>query len=108
MYCWCPSQLQPDLRRPLITSILLIGGTTHLPGFETRLHQELLHTLRNPSWLEKIRYGNNLSGVAESVAFLDDPQNGAGRVFMGNCRGWVGGAYRSFVHHLHLSFLLLP
>ncbi|RUS20977.1 hypothetical protein BC937DRAFT_93948 [Endogone sp. FLAS-F59071] len=88
-------KLQPDLRRPLTSSILLIGGTTLLPGFETRLHQELLHTLRNPSELEKIRYARHLSGVAESVAFLDDPQaphGGSGRVFMGNCRGWVGGS----------------
>ncbi|RUP46508.1 actin-domain-containing protein [Jimgerdemannia flammicorona] len=89
-------KLQPDLRRPLISSILLIGGTTLLPGFETRLHQELLHTLRNPSELERIRYARHLSGVAESIAFLDDPEaphGGSGRVFMGNCRGWVGGAY---------------
>lgn len=39
------SQLPVDLRRPLVSSVLVTGGTAMLPGFTTRLRSELQHTL---------------------------------------------------------------
>ncbi|KAF9978197.1 hypothetical protein BGZ73_003378 [Actinomortierella ambigua] len=141
-----------DLRRPLISSLLLIGGTAQLPNFQNRLLQEIRRELQtNKRW-------KALSGLAEAVRFLDDltdpsqpppppppastatemekdlladlealparsrssltasggsgsgsraslqvdrrrkrdaapkPYESSGRVFMPNCRGWIGGS----------------
>ncbi|KAG0242655.1 hypothetical protein BGW41_003758 [Actinomortierella wolfii] len=133
-----------DLRRPLISSLLLIGGTAQLPNFQNRLLQELKRELQtNKRW-------KALSGLADAVRFLDDltdpeqpppppssameaekelqadleslparsrtsvsgsssraslqfdrrrkrdtapkPYISSGRVFMPNCRGWIGGS----------------
>ncbi|OAQ36635.1 actin-like ATPase domain-containing protein [Linnemannia elongata AG-77] len=55
-----------DLRRPLISSMLLIGGTAQLPNLQNRLFQEIKRSLQtNPRWKQ-------LSGLADSVRFLDD------------------------------------
>lgn len=55
-----------DLRRPLIGSMLLIGGTAQLPNLQNRLYQEIKRSLQtNPRWKQ-------LSGLANSVRFLDD------------------------------------
>ncbi|KAG0100244.1 hypothetical protein BGZ93_003112 [Podila epicladia] len=55
-----------DLRRPLISSLLLIGGTAQLPNLQNRLLQEIKRSLQmNKRW-------KHLSGLAESVRFLDD------------------------------------
>ncbi|KAG0047682.1 hypothetical protein BGZ83_007307 [Gryganskiella cystojenkinii] len=58
----CPS----DLRRPMISSLLLIGGTAQLPNLQNRLLQEIRRSLQtNKRW-------KALSGLADSVRFLDD------------------------------------
>ncbi|KAF9912925.1 hypothetical protein EC991_007538 [Linnemannia zychae] len=55
-----------DLRRPLISSMLLIGGTAQLPNLQHRLTLEITRSLQtNPRWKQ-------LSGLASSVRFLDD------------------------------------
>ncbi|KAI1309732.1 hypothetical protein EDD11_003984 [Mortierella claussenii] len=55
-----------DLRRPLISSMLLIGGTAQLPNLQSRLLQELRRSLQtNPRWKQ-------LAGLVDSVRFLDD------------------------------------
>ncbi|KAF9360899.1 hypothetical protein BGX26_007102 [Mortierella sp. AD094] len=55
-----------DLRRPLISSMLLIGGTAQLPNLQSRLLQEIKRSLQmNPRW-------KTLSGLADSARFLDD------------------------------------
>ncbi|KAF9927512.1 hypothetical protein FBU30_003103 [Linnemannia zychae] len=55
-----------DLRRPLISSMLLIGGTAQLPNLQNRLLQEIKRSLQtNARWRQ-------LSGLADSVRFLDD------------------------------------
>ncbi|KAF8940363.1 actin-domain-containing protein [Dissophora ornata] len=55
-----------DLRRPLISSMLLIGGTVQLPNLQNRLLQEIKRSLQtNPRWKQ-------LSGLADSIRFLDD------------------------------------
>lgn len=60
------SKAPSDLRRPLISSLLLIGGTAQLPNLQNRLLQEIKRSLQmNKRW-------KNLSGLAESVRFLDD------------------------------------
>lgn len=84
-------KLQPDLRKPLISSLLFIGGTSLLPGFQSRLKQELLRVMRDPSEYEKRRYGSLLR-LHKSINFIDNPEEkGAGRIFMNNVRGWIGG-----------------
>ncbi|KAG0215105.1 hypothetical protein BGX28_000810 [Mortierella sp. GBA30] len=132
-----------DLRRPLISSMLLIGGTAQLPNLQNRLLQEIKRSLQsNPRW-------KALSGLVDSVRFLDqltpedeaaaavaaastsasamsastsqqsmkdlDPERererereretrrkkkdqtkkayqSSGKVFMPNCRAWIGGS----------------
>ncbi|KAI9323496.1 hypothetical protein BX666DRAFT_2016724 [Dichotomocladium elegans] len=86
-------KVQPDLRKPLMQSLLLIGGTTMTPGFQSRLKQELLRIMRDPSAYEKKRYGT-LLGLQKFVRFVDNSEDnkGAGRIFFNNVRGWVGGS----------------
>ncbi|ORY02870.1 actin-domain-containing protein [Basidiobolus meristosporus CBS 931.73] len=78
----CLLKLQPDLRGPLATSILVIGGTSMLPNFQPRLHQEIVRALQD---LPKYK---TLAGLAERLRFLDEK---SGRIFPSNTRGWVGG-----------------
>ncbi|CEI96780.1 hypothetical protein RMCBS344292_10934 [Rhizopus microsporus] len=86
------SKLQPDLRKPLISSILLIGGISLIPGFQSRIKQELLRIMRDPTEYEKKKY-NSLLKLHKSIQFLDNPEEkGAGRIFMNNVRGWIGGS----------------
>ncbi|KAF9427042.1 hypothetical protein BGZ94_005570 [Podila epigama] len=60
------SKAPSDLRRPLISSLLLIGGTAQLPNLQNRLLQEIKRSLQmNKRW-------KHLSGLADSVRFLDD------------------------------------
>lgn len=93
-------KLQPDLRKPLMSSLLFIGGTSLLPGFQSRLKQELLRVMRDPSDYEKRRYGSLLR-LHKSINFIDNPEEkGAGKIFMNNVRGWIGG---SLVGSLKLS-----
>ncbi|CAO3695456.1 unnamed protein product [Rhizopus stolonifer] len=84
-------KLQPDLRKPLISSMLLIGGVSLIPGFQSRIKQELLRIMRDPTEHEKRRY-KSLLKLHKSIGFLDNPEEkGAGRIFMNNVRGWIGG-----------------
>lgn len=60
------SKVPSDLRRPMISSLLLIGGTAQLPNLQNRLLQEIRRSLQtNKRWKQ-------LSGLADSVRFLDD------------------------------------
>ncbi|RGB33416.1 actin family [Rhizophagus diaphanus] len=72
------------LRRPLASAILLVGGTTLLPNFQSRFGQELLRALHTD------RRFKSLSGLADHIEFLED--SGSGKVFVANCRAWVGGS----------------
>ena len=75
-----------------MSSLLLNGGTSLVPGFASRLKQEILRVMRDPSPFEKKRYASLLR-LQNSVRFIDSPENnkGAGRIFMNNVRGWIGG-----------------
>ncbi|KAI8968501.1 hypothetical protein BDF20DRAFT_828063 [Mycotypha africana] len=85
-------KVQVDLRKPLLSSMLLIGGISHIPGLRLRLKRELLRVMRNPTNYEKKRYASLLQ-LSESVGFIDDSnEKGAGQIFMGNIRGWIGGS----------------
>ncbi|KAI8377092.1 hypothetical protein EDC96DRAFT_551246 [Choanephora cucurbitarum] len=85
-------KLQSDLRKPLISSMLFIGGTSLLPGIQARMKQELLRIMRDPVDHEKRKYGSLLR-LHKSIQFIDNPEEkGAGRIFMNNIRGWVGGS----------------
>ncbi|KAI9276430.1 hypothetical protein BY458DRAFT_433740 [Sporodiniella umbellata] len=93
-------KVQPDLRKPLISSMLLIGGLSLIPGFQSRLKQELLRSMRDPNEREKRHY-KSLLKLHKSIGFLDNSEEkGAGRIFMNNVRGWIGG---SLVGSLKLS-----
>lgn len=95
-------KLQPDLRKPLMSSLLFIGGTSLLPGFQSRLKQELLRVMRDPSDYEKRRYGSLLR-LHKSINFIDNPEEkGAGKIFMNNVRGWIGGTLYNILYcHTH-------
>lgn len=93
-------KLPPDLRKPLISSMLFIGGTSLIPGFQSRIKQELLRIMADPVDYEKRRYAPLLR-LNKSIKFIDNPEDkGAGRIFMNNVRGWIGG---SLVGSLKLS-----
>ncbi|ORY99029.1 actin-domain-containing protein [Syncephalastrum racemosum] len=79
----CVAKTPTDLRRPLIGSLLIIGGTAMIAGLRMRLQQELAAALQQP------KYQQQLVG---SPAFLTEDQNDAGHVFSPNCRAWVGGS----------------
>ena len=53
-----------------------------IPGFQSRLLQELYHLLDNTAKYER------LTGI--SLGFMTD--RGAGHVFTPNCRIWIGGS----------------
>ncbi|CAG8652056.1 13052_t:CDS:2 [Racocetra persica] len=93
----CLLKTPMHLRRPLFSSILLIGGTTLLPNFQQRFAQEVLRALN------KDRRFKPLSGLADHFEFLED--NGSGKVFVANCRAWVGG--KVFQTNLRLNVMLL-
>ncbi|CAG8446206.1 3527_t:CDS:2 [Acaulospora colombiana] len=73
-----------NLRQPLTSSILLIGGTTLLPNFQSRFAQELLRALHTDK-----RF-SSLSGLRHHISFLEE--KGSGKMFVANCRAWVGGS----------------
>lgn len=93
-------KIPADLRKPLISSMLFIGGTTLLPGFQTRIENELGRMMKEPVEYEKRRFGQ-LCRLYPSIKFIENPEEkGAGRIFMNNVRGWIGG---SLVGSLKLS-----
>lgn len=59
-------ELPIDLRAPLISSFLVVGGTASLPGLITRLRQSLLSSLSVPS---------SSSSSAAAVASSSTPSN---------------------------------
>ncbi|KAI7870714.1 actin family [Spinellus fusiger] len=89
----CLLKLQPDLRKPMVSSLLVMGGTALLPGFHARLKQELLRMMKSPTPAEKRRY-ECLLRLDKPIQFLDGQEEGKGssRVFMSNVRGWIGGS----------------
>ncbi|KAG2225483.1 hypothetical protein INT45_010310 [Circinella minor] len=78
----CLLKVPTDLRRPLASSLLLVGGTSMIPGFQSRLLQELYHLLDNT-----VKY-KQLIGIR--LGFMTD--RGAGHVFTPSCRTWIGGS----------------
>lgn len=68
---------------------MLIGGTAMLPGFRTRLHQELLRVMRTPTDQEKSHY----SSVLRLHQFLKLADENGGDVFKANVRAWIGGMF---------------
>ncbi|KAF8946903.1 hypothetical protein BGZ46_005670, partial [Entomortierella lignicola] len=81
-----------DLRRPLISSMLLIGGTAQLPNLQSRLLQEIKRSLQmNPRW-------KPLAGLADSARFLDDLTD-EDKASLSTSVGFLGGgASRSASH----------
>ncbi|KAF9915665.1 hypothetical protein BX616_005631, partial [Lobosporangium transversale] len=78
------AKVPSDLRRPLISSMLLIGGTAQLPNIQSRLLQEIRRSLQsNPKWAK-------LAGLVDSVRFLDD-LTAEDKAALSTAVGFVGG-----------------
>ncbi|KAI9498743.1 actin family [Zychaea mexicana] len=77
----CLLKVPTDLRRPLAASLLTVGGTSMIPGFQARLLHELHSLLRTAKY-------KRLEGI--EMCFMTD--RGAGQVFTPNCRTWIGGS----------------
>ncbi|WVW86693.1 hypothetical protein I302_108747 [Kwoniella bestiolae CBS 10118] len=118
----CLSKLPIDLRPPLISSLLIVGGTASLPGFIPRLRISLLHHLLPPptpstdphpkhplnttesrreeasQWKKKSREPyKEIYGLASSLAIINDPspvdgKSGNGPRWTPGLMGWVGGS----------------
>ncbi|KAI9029787.1 hypothetical protein CLU79DRAFT_480677 [Phycomyces nitens] len=80
-----------DLRHELVSSIILTGGSSMMAGFQTRLHHNLVNKI-------KLAKYSKLSGLLQSVKFLDSPSRSD--IFPKNSQAWVGG---SLVGALQLS-----
>lgn len=96
----CLLKVPSDLRKPMIESLLVVGGTALVPGFPIKLKQTLLSILQHPTKSEKMEY-RPLFGLANSIQFLDHNQHQqSGSLFKSNVRGWIGG---SLVGYLKIS-----
>jgi actin-related protein 10 len=59
-------------------NIMLIGGTSMIPGFQSRLHDHMRHLLDEDKQYDTIkRLGGKLKFIKT--------------VFMPNCAAWIGG-----------------
>jgi actin-related protein 10 len=69
------SQVPLDLRKTLISSILIVGGTAMLPGLIPRLRKELARALDRPTNGGLRRYDPYapLKSLASSIAIVNDP-----------------------------------
>ncbi|KAI8384487.1 actin family [Radiomyces spectabilis] len=91
----CLLKLQPDLRKPLVSSLLLIGGTSLLPGFQSRLKQEFTRLMRSPTDYEKRKY-SSLLRLHKFIRFMhNSEETGVKSVFVNNQRGWIGASLMS-------------
>lgn len=90
-----------DLRKPLINSIVLTGGTAMHPGFCSRFKAELLAALSaaGPSPPPAARRRSThetrfagLTGLRDRVAILNDPETGRGPGFAAHLLGFIGAS----------------
>ncbi|KAG8826416.1 hypothetical protein FRC19_008983 [Serendipita sp. 401] len=100
-----------DLRKSLISSILIVGGTAMMPGFIPRVHQEIVRTLSRPNPTPSMRSPKRrvydpfepLRSLVDSVAILNNPSpsaapssearnGGTAPAFSPLCMPWVGGS----------------
>ncbi|KAI9302516.1 hypothetical protein BJ944DRAFT_167125 [Cunninghamella echinulata] len=95
----CLLKVPPDIRKAMIGSLLIVGGTALVPGFHIKLKQTLLSILQHPTSTEKQLYAP-LFGLTQSIQFLDHQQQQSGSIFKSNVRGWIGG---SLVGYLKIS-----
>lgn len=112
----CLRKVPADLRKPMISSLLVVGGTALVPGFQKKLKHTLLMILHSPTPLEKARYAS-LTGLAPFIQFLDQQtlddqhQQKSGPIFKSNVRGWIGGKPACYLEginpiHWHLTLSL--
>ena len=107
-------QVPVDLRRTLVSSILVVGGTAMLPGFIPRLHDELIRALTRPppELPERVASRRNrpplpsfdpygtLRPLAPYIAIVNNPSPtasaagtaGRGPAFTPAAMPWVGGS----------------
>lgn len=104
-------QLPIDLRVPLASSILVTGGTAHLPGFIPRLRASLLASLAPPEAAvstsmtppsrrrpEASHPHQPILALRKHIAILNDPTpeavgaSGSAPAFAPSLLAWVGGS----------------
>ncbi|KAG8834823.1 hypothetical protein FRC17_006931 [Serendipita sp. 399] len=100
-----------DLRKSLISSILIVGGTAMMPGFIPRAHQEIVRTLSKPNPTPSMRSPKRrvydpfepLRSLVDNVSILNNPSppaalssdarnGGTAPAFAPLCMAWVGGS----------------
>ncbi|CCA68903.1 related to fungal specific actin related protein-Laccaria bicolor [Serendipita indica DSM 11827] len=97
-----------DLRKDLISTIVVIGGTAMMPGFIPRLHDEIVRTLTKVTPTASVRSPKRraydpyepLRALVDHVAILNDPSPvpsrartaGSAPAFAPLCMSWVGGS----------------
>ncbi|KAI8147018.1 actin family [Fennellomyces sp. T-0311] len=93
----CLLKVPTDLRRPLASSILVIGGTSMIPGFQDRLLREIYTSIQTNAKYKRI------GGLEEYIGLMTD--RGSGRIFSASCRTWIGG---SLVGTLKMAGATIP
>ncbi|WWD04122.1 hypothetical protein V865_002188 [Kwoniella europaea PYCC6329] len=115
----CIMKLPIDLRKSLISSLLIVGGTASLPGFIPRLRISLLHHLLPPPasaqnksplntpdsrreeallWRRRNREPyKEIHGLSDKLTIINDPSPVDGKSGMAprwstGLMGWVGGS----------------
>ncbi|WWC95350.1 hypothetical protein V866_002212 [Kwoniella sp. B9012] len=115
----CIMKLPIDLRKSLISSLLIVGGTASLPGFIPRLRISLLHHLLPPPasiqhksplntpdsrreeallWRQRNREPyKEIYGLSDKLVIINDPSPVDGKSGMAprwstGLMGWVGGS----------------
>eukprot|EP01117_Protostelium_nocturnum_P011688 TRINITY_DN4255_c0_g1_i1.p1 TRINITY_DN4255_c0_g1~~TRINITY_DN4255_c0_g1_i1.p1 ORF type:complete len:483 (+),score=108.34 TRINITY_DN4255_c0_g1_i1:151-1599(+) len=71
-------QVPSDVRMEISQNILIIGGTSMIPGFKSRLMREIRLLTQHPSFSE-------LSGLKDQFCLLKCPHQS-------NCVGWIAGS----------------
>ncbi|KAN0024910.1 hypothetical protein ACTFIV_009319 [Dictyostelium citrinum] len=85
-----------DQRKPLSHNILLLGGTTMLPGFKKRLVLELHKQLKNENSICR----KELHGLIGHFQFINHP-------FENNYLSWLGGSIlATALEHVHSKITL--
>ncbi|KAJ3417476.1 Actin- protein 10 [Chytridiales sp. JEL 0842] len=78
----CLLKCPVDIRTVLAQNVMIVGGTSMLPGFQTRLLDDMIHLLQDNKKYAKI---GQLGGKFKFIK----------TVFAPNCAAWIGGALKT-------------
>ncbi|KAJ2161958.1 hypothetical protein GGF46_001054 [Coemansia sp. RSA 552] len=83
----CLARVPMDLRRHLVSRILVVGGVADMPNFRMRLLQDVVARLRQGSRWSALA---NDAALAEERATAAEPSSANGSVFRPSDRCWIG------------------